>query len=77
MNWKHEGSFESGITIWTLGTPTDKYDEVTIHTFGESEGYTLTLGPHQASRFKTLEAAQACATAILTDKPKERRKKNG
>lgn len=74
MNWKHEGSFESGITIWTLATATDRYEDVTIHTFGPTEGYTLTLGPHQASRFKTLEDAQACATAILTEQPKKRKK---
>jgi len=77
MNWKHEGSFESGITIWNLQTPTDMYDEVTIHTFGGDEGYTLTLGPHQASRFKTLEEAQACAESVLTAKPKTKKKQNG
>ena len=68
MNWKHEGSFESGITIWTLETPTDKYDDVTIHTFGGEEG------SHQASRFKCLEDAQACAQSILTTNPKPRKK---
>lgn len=74
MNWKHEGSFASGITIWSLAETTDKYSEVTIHTFGGGEGYTLTLGPHQASRFKTLEDAQACAADILTDQPKTSKK---
>jgi hypothetical protein len=69
MNWKHEGSFPSGITIWTLAEQTDKYSEVSIHTFGGGEGYTLTLGMHQASRFKTLEDAQACAAAILDGQP--------
>lgn len=69
MNWKHEGSFPSGITIWTLAGQTDKYSEVSIHTFGGGEGYTLTLGMHQASRFKTLEDAQACAAAILDGQP--------
>jgi hypothetical protein len=73
MNWKHEGSFESGITIWTLTTPADSYEEVTIHTFGSEAGYTLTLGSHQASRFKTLEDAQSCAASILTDKLKKRK----
>jgi len=74
MNWKHEGSFASGITIWSLAETTDKYSEVTIHTFGGGEGYTLTLGMHQASRFKTLEDAQACAADILTDQPKTSKK---
>jgi hypothetical protein len=74
MSWKHEGSFASGITIWTLEEQTDKYSEVSIHTFGGNEGYTLTLGMHQASRFKTLEDAQACASAILNAQPKTRKK---
>jgi len=76
MNWKHEGSFPSGITIWTLAEQTDKYSEVSIHTFGGGEGYTLTLGMHQASRFKTLEDAQSCAAAILDGQPMPS-KKNG
>ena len=77
MNWKHEGSFESGITIWNLQTPTDKYEDVSIHTFGGDEGYTLTLGFHQLPHFKTLEAAQICAESILTSSPVSKRKKNG
>lgn len=75
MNWKHEGSFASGITIWTLAETTDKYSEVSIHTFSGGEGYTLTLDSHQAARFKTLEDAQACAADIL--KGHLRASKNG
>jgi len=76
MNWILEGNFESGITIWRLKTPTDKYDDVSIHTFGPAVGYTLTLGSHQLPHFKTLEAAQNCAANVLAMSSTSKRKKN-
>ena len=76
MNWNLEGSFASGITIWRLASPTDKYDDVSIHTFGRDTGYTLTLGSHQLPHFKTLEAAQSCAENILTMSDSSKRKKH-
>lgn len=76
MNWILEGSFESGITIWTLQTKTEKYDDVTIHTFGGDRGFTLTLGANQLPHFKTLEEAQNCALSVITTEHVGKRKKN-
>lgn len=57
MEWIKSGKHPSGITIWEPNPTPEQYSDLTVHVFDERDGYTVSFGRHQVSRFKAVEDA--------------------
>jgi hypothetical protein len=75
MSWKFEGKFPSGMSLWTHPA-TEKFSDISVHSFESWGDYTLTMGMNQVAHFSTLEAAQKAADDMINwvPSPKTRRK---
>lgn len=65
MEWRNLGQFPSGIILWEPVEPPEAYRDIMIHAFDGWEGYTVSFGLHQVSRFKCVEDAMKFVDAIV------------
>lgn len=68
MEWSSLGQFPSGITLWEPVVSPESYRDMSIHTFDAREGYTVSFGLHQVSRFKSVEDAMKFASDLVTQR---------
>ena len=57
MEWRNLGKFPSGINIWEPVDPPETHKDIVIHSFAGWEGFTVSFGRHQISRFKSVNDA--------------------
>lgn len=78
MEWINRGKYPSGMTLWEPKEKPEHYEDLTIHVFEEREGYTVSFGRHQVSRFKSVDDACKFADDLINrrgDLESERAKK--
>ena len=66
MEWINRGKYPSGMTLWEPKEKPTHYEDLTIHVFEEREGYTVSFGRHQVSRFKTVDDACKFADDLIS-----------
>ena len=66
MEWIKQGKYPSGMTLWLPKEKSEHYEDLSIHLFEEREGYTVSFGRHQVSRFKTVDDAFKFADGLIT-----------
>ncbi len=68
MVWIKSGKYPSGMTLWVPDEKPTHYEDLTIHLFDEREGYTVSFGRHQISRFKTVDDAFKFADGLVANR---------
>lgn len=68
MEWRNLGQFPSGITLWEPVQAPEAYKDISIHTFDEQEGFTVSFGSHQVSRFKSVDDAMKFASDLVSQR---------
>lgn len=68
MEWRSLGQFPSGITLWEPVVAPESYRDMSIHSFDEREGFTVSFGLHQVSRFKCVEDAMKFAGDLVAQR---------